>query len=168
MSYKTVNRGWLKRQIQAGNVRAKCDFHYTDDYAWDDAVNFQRTDWMPAYFNPPQVWEEITLPNGNKSHRCTNNHERNPQGYISFNDHDLDSTSGRAHWDEDGKTIKLSVHSNLSFSLQLVKPVKSDGTHKKAKAPANTPKAAPAPARRPMLALDWLKSTNNAYYNCHA
>lgn len=25
-----------------------------------------------------------------------------------------------------------------------------------------------AAPRRPMLALDWLKSTNNAYYNCHA
>lgn len=143
MSHNTVNRGWLKRQIQSGNVIAKCNYHYTDDYAWDAAVDYQRTDWLPAYFNPPQRWELANPDNPHGPHHCVNNHERNPQGYISFDDHDLDSTSGRAYWSEDDgeAVIKLSVHSNLLFTLKLIEAPKTNGTRKAPKIAKGTPKA---------------------------
>ncbi len=44
----TVNRGWLKRRILEGKVMAKCNYYYTDDYAFDAAYNYQQTDWLKA------------------------------------------------------------------------------------------------------------------------
>ncbi|MCA9875303.1 MAG: hypothetical protein KC441_16645 [Anaerolineales bacterium] len=44
----TVNRGWLKRQILAGRVIAKCNYYHTDDYAFDAAVNFRQSGWLKA------------------------------------------------------------------------------------------------------------------------
>lgn len=45
---KTVNRGWLKRQIEKGLVEIKCDMVLTDDYAFDVAYNYQKDDWKKA------------------------------------------------------------------------------------------------------------------------
>jgi len=44
----TVNRGWLKRQIQKGKVEARRLYHYSDDYALDAAMDYGKTDWLPA------------------------------------------------------------------------------------------------------------------------
>ena len=40
---KTVNRGWLKRQVLAGKVEAICAYHMTDDYKRDAANNCGKT-----------------------------------------------------------------------------------------------------------------------------
>ena len=46
---KTINRGWLKRQIEKGNIEGKCCYSMTDDYAWDAANNHGKTEnWVDA------------------------------------------------------------------------------------------------------------------------
>ncbi len=41
---KTVNRGWLRRQVQQGKMEARCKFnHIVSTHA--------KTDWMPARFS---------------------------------------------------------------------------------------------------------------------
>lgn len=44
----TVNRLWLKKQIIAGNIEIKRTQILTDDYAFDAAYNFQKSDWKLA------------------------------------------------------------------------------------------------------------------------
>jgi len=44
----TVNRGWLKKQIAAGNVEIKTDIILTDDYAFDASSNCQKSEWRKA------------------------------------------------------------------------------------------------------------------------
>jgi len=89
----TVNRGWLKKQVQAGKMEIKCQYHYTDDYAHDAAVGYGKTDWMDAtdYFNDG----------------CGIN------WYFG-------TQSGGAWWSDDAKTeITLLIHSNLSYRLRM-------------------------------------------------
>lgn len=45
---RTVNRGWLKKQIAAGNIEIKTDMILTDDYAFDAAYNCQKSEWKKA------------------------------------------------------------------------------------------------------------------------
>lgn len=47
----TVNRGWLKRQIAAGNVEIKTEMILTDDYAFDAAYKNQKSEWKKADIN---------------------------------------------------------------------------------------------------------------------
>jgi len=44
----TYNRGRLRREIEKGMWAVKCDGKYTDDYAFDAAYNFQKSDFMDA------------------------------------------------------------------------------------------------------------------------
>ena len=47
---KTVNRGKLKRLAEQGKLLARCNYCYTDDYAWDNANDFGRTkQYLPVY-----------------------------------------------------------------------------------------------------------------------
>ena len=88
-----VNRGWLLRQVQAGNVEVKCNYSMTDDYAFDAAYNFGKTDWMPAqdYF---------------KKDGCK------LAWYFS-------TKGGFAYWNEDKSEIAMSVYSNYSLQLRI-------------------------------------------------
>lgn len=88
---KTIRRDWIKRQIEAGRMEAKCDYHYTDG---DTADNFGKTGWLPA---------------------CIGNFI---DGHINFQEHDFRFKSGAA-WKNEDETINLSVHSNLSYTLRL-------------------------------------------------
>jgi hypothetical protein len=46
---KTVNRGWLKRQVEKGNIEVKCCYSLTDDYGFDKSINFGKSDeWSNA------------------------------------------------------------------------------------------------------------------------
>ena len=45
---RTVNRGWLRRQIEAGKIEIKTDMILTDDYAFDAAYNAQKSGWTKA------------------------------------------------------------------------------------------------------------------------
>lgn len=88
-----VNRGWLLRQVEAGNVEVKCNYSMTDDYAFDAAYNFGKTDWMPAqdYF---------------KKDGCA------LAWYFS-------TKGGFAYWNEDKSEIAMSVYSNYSLQLRI-------------------------------------------------
>lgn len=45
---RTVNRGWLKKQIADGNIEIKTDMILTDDYAFDASCNNQKSEWKKA------------------------------------------------------------------------------------------------------------------------
>lgn len=97
---KTVNRGWLRRQIAAGKVEARCNYRYTDDYAFDNATGFGQTGWMPA--------------------RISTGYGDFVEGVMNFTEFDLKSSSGRAYWKDDTQTeIRLIVHSNESHTLRI-------------------------------------------------
>lgn len=45
---KTINRGWLRKQIEKGNMEIKCLYYMTDDYKIDADRNFGKTEWVDA------------------------------------------------------------------------------------------------------------------------
>ena len=69
---KTVNRGWLKKQIEKGNVEIKCDMILTDDYAFDAAYKYQKE----------ESWRKALA--------------------ADFKEQDFKYKSGRAYWNENG------------------------------------------------------------------
>lgn len=97
MSAKRINRKKLKEAIMSGLYEAKCDGRYTDDYAFDAAYNFGKTDFKPA--------------------RVGNFEE----GYTSFREEffrPMKEYGATLYENKDG-TISLDVHSNLSYTLRL-------------------------------------------------
>jgi hypothetical protein len=48
MDMKTVNRGWLRKQVEKGNIEAKCAYSLSDDYGFDKSINYGKTDWSNA------------------------------------------------------------------------------------------------------------------------
>lgn len=119
--YKTIRRDWIKKQIALGNIEAKCDYIYTDDYAFDNAYGFQKTDWMIARLAPERKWEEIILPNGNTTHRLINSEELTKEGFMSFEAHDFEYSTGRCYWDENCETISFIPLSGHSYTLRIKK-----------------------------------------------
>ncbi|HHT9137752.1 MAG TPA: hypothetical protein ACFYEK_10995, partial [Candidatus Wunengus sp. YC60] len=45
---KTIRRDWIKRQIAKGNMEIRCKMVLTDDYAYDNDSNFQKSEWKLA------------------------------------------------------------------------------------------------------------------------
>ena len=43
-----LNKGKVKRLIQAGGFIGRVKSNYTDDYAYDDKTNYGKTDWFPV------------------------------------------------------------------------------------------------------------------------
>lgn len=112
---KTVNRGWLKRQVEAGKVEAKCDYHFTDDYAWDNASGFGKTDWLPARIQHP-TYKEVGEPGHERS--ITDNDDF-IEGMMNFREWDFKAQSGAAYC-RDGETdIHFRIHSNLVYTLRI-------------------------------------------------
>lgn len=104
---KTVNRGWLKRRILEGKVEAKCNYKYSDDYAYDAAVNFNKSEqWLPA---------RITEPHTNPETGRYDQDRR--EGFMNFDASDF-RNYGRAWLDDDG-TICL-YFGYRSYTLRLV------------------------------------------------
>lgn len=99
---ETVNRGWLKRQVEKGHVLAKCEYRYTDDYRYDAACNFGE---MPGYV---QAWLAKE-----------NDYSNHIEGKLKLWDFYFNSKSGCAYKNNDG-TITLNVHSNLSYTLRIL------------------------------------------------
>lgn len=94
---KRVNRKKLMADIMAGLYEAKCDYRYTDDYAFDDAYGFGKTDFMPARVGNFET------------------------GYCSFREdyfRSLKEYGAYLSFNADG-SISLSPHSNLSYTLRL-------------------------------------------------
>lgn len=116
--YKTVRRDWIKKQIELGNIEAKCDYIYTDDYAYDNAYNFGKTDWMPARISRP-TYKDITLQNGSV---MTMIDDRDfVDGFMNFKDHDFEYSTGRCYWDENCETISFIPLSGHSYTLRIKK-----------------------------------------------
>ncbi|XAI95982.1 hypothetical protein [Microcystis phage Mwe-JY26] len=98
----TVNRGWLRRRIEAGEVEAKCDGKYTDDYAWDAATDFGKTDWLPARVRPEgELWSDA------------------PGGFITFDPSDFRGF-GNAWKREDGTMVLSFGYKSYSLRLKTV------------------------------------------------
>ena len=88
-----IRRDWLRRQVQAGKMEARCDFHFDAHYEQDTASRV----WMPARFSE--------------------NYGDFVDGVINFKPFDFRTKSGCAYGEKDG-IIHLVVHSNSSFSLR--------------------------------------------------
>ena len=116
MTTKTIRRDWLKRQIELGRIEAKCNYHLTDDYAYDNATGFGRTDWLKCRIRRP-VFGEYVSEYGFTLTRCMN--DDMVYGMMNLTDDDFTGKCGSAWWD-DGSTITLVVHSNLSYDMRLV------------------------------------------------
>ena len=115
MAHKTIRRDWLKKQIEAGKVEAKCNFHYTDDYAFDNAYGFGKTEWMPAHIMHP-TFERRTNYVGNPVDVCVNDDRR--EGHLNFLQCQFSSTPNVCYWQDDG-TIRFGWHSNESYTLRI-------------------------------------------------
>jgi len=113
----TVNRGWLKKQVAAGKMQARCDFDFDDIYG-----NQADMIWKPARLSPDREWEEYEDSNGLTRHRLVNGNDLYKLGCISFESWDFATKSGWAHRNTDN-TIQLVVHSNLSYMLRETKEI---------------------------------------------
>ena len=112
---KTIRRDVLKRKVEAGKMEVKCNISLTDDYQFDNSINFGKTDWAPARIMHPK-FEERTLYNGNKTMVCVDV-DRKP-GFYNLMECDF-SGHGHACLEADG-SICLYVHSNLSYQLREI------------------------------------------------
>jgi hypothetical protein len=108
----TINRGWLRRRIEAGEVEAKCDYQYSDDYAWDAATDFRKTDWMPARVRPDGELYSAA-----------------PSGFTTFDPSDFRGFG--SCWKEPDGTMKL-FFGYRSHSLRL-KPAQVAGPDQEGK-----------------------------------
>ena len=100
---RIANRGHLKRLITKGIVEARCIYHYTDDYAWDNATNFGKTDWLPAYLNSSLEEDEQV------------------EGIV-FDEWDFKTQGGYLSPDRDKEGIyTYAIHSNLVYEVRIKK-----------------------------------------------
>ena len=98
---KTVNRGKLRRLAQKGKLLARCKYHYTDDYIYDNATNFGRMEnYFPVFLIPDEGRHEI------------------PEGHVGLYEWYFTCRSGRA-WEEEDGTITFCPYSNLSYQLKI-------------------------------------------------
>ena len=95
---KTVNRGWLKKQVLAGKVEAICAYNMTDDYKFDAANNCGRT----TTFVPCRI----------------RNGSDFVEGVMNFYERDFSTKTGAA-WRNENGTISLVVHSNRSYDMKI-------------------------------------------------
>lgn len=140
-----TNRGYLKKMAAAGRLYVKCNYHYTDDYAYDNDVNCGRmAEFKQVYLTPEHVSpyaEEITriydeARAAGESAQITHvrveplmelqrqhyrawraEQEKLMAGKIEFYHSDFRSKSGGMNGDKKSGTI--SVHSNLLYSYEV-------------------------------------------------
>ena len=111
---ETIRRDWLKRQVAAGRVEAKCEMHLTDDYLYDAASNFGKTDWMQARLCIPKFG--VVVPG--ERERCIDHDFI--EGQMNLRESDFTGNCGRAYWEnKEAGLIHLSVHGNLWYTLRL-------------------------------------------------
>lgn len=115
MASKTVRRDWLKRQVEAGNIEAKCNYSLTDDYAFDNATGFGKTGWIPARIRNPKFG--MVLVNNFKMERCIDSDH--VQGQMNFNPSDFKGKSGWAYRNVETGIISFGIHSNASYDLRI-------------------------------------------------
>ncbi len=98
---KISNRGHLKNLVKKGLIEAKCDFHLTDDYAFDSAYNFGKDEnWLPV--------EHVEDLRDGKN------------GFISLSDWDFGTKSGGLYRNGgESSCYTFYIHSNLSYTLRI-------------------------------------------------
>lgn len=142
---KSVNRGYLKKMAAAGRLYVKCSYHYTDDYAYDNAVNFGKGDsfiqvyLQPEYVSPYEAQINAIYDEARKrgeSAQITHvtveplmelqrrdyrvwraQQDELSKGRSSFTAHDFTSKAGGC--DGDKQQGKLYIHSNLSYAYEV-------------------------------------------------
>ena len=95
-----AHRGHLKRLIKKGMIEARCKYHYTDDYAYDNATNFGITDWETAFL-------DSEIPNG-----------KQVDGIVFMADFDFSTSSGGLYKDGENSWTLL-IHLNLSYQIRF-------------------------------------------------
>lgn len=100
----TVNRRWLMNKVKRGKAEVCRRYRVTDDYQYDNASNFGKTEWLPARIRSPK-YEEFTEDKITVT-RCTND-DRLP-GYFNLDACIFGWKSGRAYWNDDDDTITLT------------------------------------------------------------
>ena len=116
--YKTIKRNWLMKQVEDGKMEVKCRYHLTDDYAFDNANDFGKTEWKPARIRHPR-FETITLQNGNEIQTCVDSDCKD--GYLNMMTCDFEGKAGAAYKQDDGEEITLRVYSGLVYTLRMKK-----------------------------------------------
>lgn len=104
-----INRGHLVRAARKGELWLRCAGRYTDDYAYDAAVNFgKETEYRRVYldeigFDPEQTtWQAHKERIRELAGDC-----------IIMTLHDFKTKSGYVMGD------RFAVHSNLSYEFQI-------------------------------------------------
>ncbi|TXH11959.1 MAG: hypothetical protein E6R03_13865 [Hyphomicrobiaceae bacterium] len=95
---KKFTRATLKSLIKKGLVEVRVRSNYTDDYAYDAAVNYGRTEWKPAVFS--ETGRDYTVEGES----------------ITFGPELFRCVGGRA-W-EDGDQMGLALHHFLYFDFR--------------------------------------------------
>ena len=93
----TVNRGWLKRQIDKGLIEGKMDFYFTDDYRFDAMNDFgsQET------FLPVKQFDKV-----NDKKTC-----------LQFTEWELDV--GRGCWTSENE-FRFTIGDNCCYTLRVI------------------------------------------------
>lgn len=93
MAYKTVRRDKVMRDVMKGLYQAKCDFRLTDDYAFDNATGFGKSEYKDAVVADRNGQQDV----------CPL-----PEYYFKM----------ASCWMNEDGTVCLNVHSNLSYTLK--------------------------------------------------
>jgi hypothetical protein len=114
---KTVRRDWLRKQIIAGNMQARCVFEIEHD--GNGANDRFGGNWLDARIRHPR-FEDFINCYGNKETRCAD-----PdfiEGMSNFNESDFRTKSGGAYRtgiDPEGRQLySLHIHSNSCYTLR--------------------------------------------------
>lgn len=137
----SANRGYLKKMALAGRLYLKCRYHYTDDYAYDNAVKCGKgTEFRKAYvqaeFTTPEA-EQINalyaaahpgMPDADAVEKLQeisrkasqvfrNAEEAANVGSIRLYNTDFRSKSGGCYGSKESGSF--SIHSNLSYEYEV-------------------------------------------------
>ncbi len=101
---KTVNRGWLKKQVANGKMEALCNYSFDP---MTDGIEYGDKQWRPARLQVREYDENNKLVNDDWI-----------EGMSNFTEWDFKTKSGCAYQNNDG-TITLIIHSNESYELRI-------------------------------------------------
>lgn len=105
--YGTVRVSSFVKLIESGLIEGKCDYHMTNDYAWDNANNFGKHDgWLLVKV---LTWKQINDNRGEYDHE---------QGKIGLHRGICGLPSGGVRLNENG-TYSFRVHSNLVYTMRV-------------------------------------------------
>ena len=132
---KSVNRGWLLRRAKEGKLWVKCNYHYTDDYAYDNAVKCGKMDEfknvyiyrnhdselkraLDAHYNSGGAYDADRSDALSEERRLWHASEEKICGSrIMLREGDFKYKSG--HISGDKKSGSFSIHSNLNYSYEV-------------------------------------------------